>query len=84
MTQLIYSAHFNCIFLVFFLDITTFDCLFNSDALTPADMQIGCDDDKDGPLNGNSSSINSIVNPTINANKSNGHIKSTMMMSHMI
>lgn len=64
--------------------------LYHTDRLT-ADMQMGYDDAKDVTFNasniGNSSSlnnINSIVNPTINANKTNGHIQSTMMMSHMI
>lgn len=59
-----------------------------------ADMQMSHDDLKDATSNaytnfGNSSSlnnINSIVDPTINANKKpNGsHIQSAMMMSHMI
>lgn len=61
---------------------------------THADMQMAYDDIKDATSNaftnfGNSSSlnnINSIVNPTISANKKpNGsHIQSAMMMSHMI
>lgn len=50
------------------------------------DTQMAYDDEKDTTFDSSTNTGNScIVNPTsINATKSNGHFKSTMMMSHMI